>query len=950
MPSNSETSFRHTPSRSSDYAVALAADKLSEALRPIRKAAMIEDLKFERLSVRDTSPDGDIVNGTLLFAMKLSASLPRHTRMIWVPVLVRNGEIKIPETFEDSSGRQRPLTAEGVERLLGTKMTEFRQIKRMPRTPNSYTDRTVLPTMPSRNFFSLASATGARHGEVYQRLHSTMDDLWQVTRDDGMNLRLTPFFPDDTSPDINLTRNQLQRDFRPLEEWEQPFANIAWGDAAVEMGIRPAAAYDGAMWDDQPSGDDDDVRTWNISSDIFEKGEKVYYKGRSGEVIAFDAGRVQVMFAGGKTLWLPESVLRSLDDPYWRAASRMDSEEEEELLLDNWFEHGTRLAVGAALKTGERITGPAMRDEATGEILYEQGMTLHAMLVNKFLGGSAKGWEAGFMTDTGRYLTREEAVAVAVGAEQGASGLEHVGPHHRLDSMELDYWETYGSSGRRTAAETRDEYVAKLTDEYLLGLWSPTMGDPTPEAMWRMRQTLIADWDKTGGDPFFGLASTAGGVVNPDQGGSFDATSGGPTVDEQVQEYEMTQEVATAAMDDSTSRHLDSWLYNEFVNEDEREAAKAAMLAIIEEDPGLIDNENLALNKGWPEILDLAGGYTAFDLLARGKRYVAENRAKVRRKGSPFGIHGWVTNEFQTPDGMRVEVEWSDGTYTTEHNDDLNWLEKAGLPEDGEFEHVDGDLWQRSAEAEFKVGDMVIGQLGKEAEIVNISITGPGGGTATVRFLDTGRYTQYSLENLRIMTNDFNSGELNHAYTPKKYQRRQAYAGESVPQYVQDQHGIQYSVEKHESWFHLSPVYDDSDHGRGLPDTAPIVSRETFEAKYTPIQELGPREWGVTDWYGGRSLLPSASRKIPALANALDGDMTLEVDGEEQNPDDLTGWALYEKTEPTEMVQMDEDFKVDTLEGPMNADAGDYLARGPEGELYPVDEEIQAQTYEEIEG
>lgn len=84
-------------------------------------------------------------------------------------------------------------------------------------------------------------------------------------------------------------------------------------------------------------------------------------------------------------------------------------------------------------------------------------------------------------------------------------------------------------------------------------------------------------------------------------------------------------------------------------------------------------------------------------------------------------------------------------------------------------------------------------------------------------------------------------------------------------------------------------------------------------------------------------------------ANALDGEMSLEVDGEPVTAEDLTGWGLYMKTEPTPMVQMDAPFKVDTMEGPMNADAGDFLAQGPEGELYPVDMDVQSKTYEPIQ-
>ena len=51
-----------------------------------------------------------------------------------------------------------------------------------------------------------------------------------------------------------------------------------------------------------------------------------------------------------------------------------------------------------------------------------------------------------------------------------------------------------------------------------------------------------------------------------------------------------------------------------------------------------------------------------------------------------------------------------------------------------------------------------------------------------------------------------------------------------------------------------------------------------------------------------------------------------------------------------EAVQMDEPFKVDTLEGDdQHGKPGDYLVVGVEGERYPVDEEIFEETYRALE-
>jgi len=51
------------------------------------------------------------------------------------------------------------------------------------------------------------------------------------------------------------------------------------------------------------------------------------------------------------------------------------------------------------------------------------------------------------------------------------------------------------------------------------------------------------------------------------------------------------------------------------------------------------------------------------------------------------------------------------------------------------------------------------------------------------------------------------------------------------------------------------------------------------------------------------------------------------------------------KTKPITAVQIGEPFQVETLEGTMTAKAGDFLAIGVKGELYPIDAEIMAESY-----
>lgn len=57
-------------------------------------------------------------------------------------------------------------------------------------------------------------------------------------------------------------------------------------------------------------------------------------------------------------------------------------------------------------------------------------------------------------------------------------------------------------------------------------------------------------------------------------------------------------------------------------------------------------------------------------------------------------------------------------------------------------------------------------------------------------------------------------------------------------------------------------------------------------------------------------------------------------------------WGEYRKTSATYAFRMEEEFEVDTLEGLHRGKAGDYLAMGQAGELYPIDAAVFAATYE----
>ena len=71
-----------------------------------------------------------------------------------------------------------------------------------------------------------------------------------------------------------------------------------------------------------------------------------------------------------------------------------------------------------------------------------------------------------------------------------------------------------------------------------------------------------------------------------------------------------------------------------------------------------------------------------------------------------------------------------------------------------------------------------------------------------------------------------------------------------------------------------------------------------------------------------------------------DGD-SIDVPGDE--------WQKAQKTEPTMVQQMDEPFNVETKEGPAKGEKGDYLAKGVEGEMWPIDQEIFDKTHKIVD-
>jgi hypothetical protein len=79
----------------------------------------------------------------------------------------------------------------------------------------------------------------------------------------------------------------------------------------------------------------------------------------------------------------------------------------------------------------------------------------------------------------------------------------------------------------------------------------------------------------------------------------------------------------------------------------------------------------------------------------------------------------------------------------------------------------------------------------------------------------------------------------------------------------------------------------------------------------------------------------------------MSDDEPLDLSGDAPLPGEV---AEYRKTATTRAVRVDVPFVVDTLEGRMRGNPGDFLAIGVEGERYPIAASVMAASYERTEG
>ncbi len=96
-------------------------------------------------------------------------------------------------------------------------------------------------------------------------------------------------------------------------------------------------------------------------------------------------------------------------------------------------------------------------------------------------------------------------------------------------------------------------------------------------------------------------------------------------------------------------------------------------------------------------------------------------------------------------------------------------------------------------------------------------------------------------------------------------------------------------------------------------------------------------------------------QKFPARRRAIEQSPTLdrmvllgELGDRVGTASDLRMFYEFRKTTTIYATRIMEDFEVETLEGLHTGKAGDYLAVGVHGEMYPIDGDVFKASYEEV--
>ena len=132
-------------------------------------------------------------------------------------------------------------------------------------------------------------------------------------------------------------------------------------------------------------------------------------------------------------------------------------------------------------------------------------------------------------------------------------------------------------------------------------------------------------------------------------------------------------------------------------------------------------------------------------------------------------------------------------------------------------------------------------------------------------------------------------------------------------------------------------VITELDTRRALVD----IARERNVSLSTIVREALWSYLGLTT-YRGDGMIRFNGQKSPERRQRVEHGQPL---------DDIFPLLLTEhrKTSTIYAVQMPIAFEVDTLEGLLTGKAGDWLAVGQAGEMYPIDGAIFAATYEQAE-
>lgn len=121
--------------------------------------------------------------------------------------------------------------------------------------------------------------------------------------------------------------------------------------------------------------------------------------------------------------------------------------------------------------------------------------------------------------------------------------------------------------------------------------------------------------------------------------------------------------------------------------------------------------------------------------------------------------------------------------------------------------------------------------------------------------------------------------------------------------------------------------------------------------------------WGIIDtapvdsgWLTSRAdicrgcwdgVLDEVATRIEDVDSGTGDGRTVRMEGRGViDPDDLSWQPATKRPVTVEATPMPAPFEVETLEGTMEGGEGDVLIRGVEGELYPCDSDIFAETYD----